>query len=67
MKTLEVIPIERFTSDAQALKVQNRIDELVESGKINLAKKMVKHLYYSYGIDIGLDGGREIIGDYRNY
>lgn len=64
---MEVIPLEKFQADAEALRIHKRIDALVEKGNLDYARKLVKVLYYSYGIDIGFDGGQEIIGWSKNY
>lgn len=66
-KTLEVIPVEKFRAEREVVRINDRIDELVARGKLDLAKKMTKTLYHSYGIDIGVDSGHEIIGWGKNY
>ena len=64
---LQVIDKQELYRERDAKLAYEKFERFIEVGNLERARKMGWYLLLKHGIDVGLDGGRDLIGWDRNY
>ena len=64
---MEPTPLEVMARERDAYRAQDLFDRLVAEKRYEEARRTAWYLFFNHGIDVGIDGGREIIGWGKNY